>query len=376
MIKKLFAIMLALLMLMSMAACGAPEETPAPTPTPTATPAPTPTPEPTPTPTPEHTPEPTPTPYSGPVNPLTGEPVAEDVSRVRPIAVMLNNLKDALPQQGNSQADIIYEVIAEGGITRMLGVYQSVEDVEVLGSVRSARRYYIELALGHDAVFVHAGGSEEAYSDLRSWDVDYIDGVNGHYSYIPGGVFYRDRYRMGDSKKYDYEHSLMTSGERIMEAVEYYGVRTTLKDDFQQELSFTDDGAPVDGVSANVVTVPYSDYKTGVFTYDAETGLYMVDEYGKPYIDGNDGTQVSVTNVITLQISCYNSGDSYGHMIVTLDSGSGWYACGGRMIPIKWEKGDKYAPFRYYTEDGSTLELGRGKTYVNLIPLEKEIIAE
>jgi len=376
MIKKFFAIMLALLMLLSMAACSAPEEVPAPTPTPTPTTTPAPTPAPTPTPTPEPTPEPTPTPYNGPVNPLTGEPVAEDVSRVRPIAVMLNNIREAQPQQGNSQADIIYEVIAEGGITRMLGVYQSVESVEVLGSVRSARRYYIELALGHDAVFVHAGGSEEAYSDLSSWDVDYIDGVRGHYSYIPGGVFYRDQYRIGDGKKFAYEHSLMTSGERIMEALEYYDIRTEMKEDFDLGLSFTDDGTPAEGVSAKVITVPFSDYKTGVFNYDEETGLYMVEEYGQPYIDGNDGSQVSVTNVITLQISCYNSGDSYGHMVVTLDSGSGWYASGGKMIPIKWEKGSKYAPFKYYTEDGSPLELGRGKTYVSLIPLSQEIIAE
>ncbi|MBR2329251.1 MAG: DUF3048 C-terminal domain-containing protein, partial [Clostridia bacterium] len=187
--------------------------------------------------------------------------------------------------------------------------------------------------------------------------------------------FYRDRYRMGDSKKYAYEHSLMTSGKSIMEAVEYYGVRTTLKEDFELGLSFTDD-APAEGVTANVVTVPYSDYKTGVFTYDSETNLYMVEEYGQPYIDGNDGTQVSVTNVITLQVSCRNSGDSYGHMIVTFDSGSGWYACGGKMIPIKWEKGDKYAPFKYYTEDGNPLQLGRGKTYVNIVPLDKTPIAE
>ena len=168
----------------------------------------------------------------------------------------------------------------------------------------------------------------------------------------------------------------MTSGSRIMDAVEYYGVRTTLKEDFELGLSFTDDGTPADGVSANVVTVPYSDYKTGVFTYDPETALYMVEEYGQPYIDGNDGAQVSVANVITLQVSCRNSGDSYGHMIVTFDSGSGWYACGGKMIPIKWEKGDKYAPFKYYTEDGSPLQLGRGKTYVNIVPLDKTPVAE
>ena len=97
-------------------------------------------------------------------NPLTGLPIEPEYEQRRPVAVMLNNLKKAQPQLGNSQADIIYEVPAEGGITRMLAVYQSLEDVGSIGSIRSARPYYIELALGHDALYVHAGGSPEAYA--------------------------------------------------------------------------------------------------------------------------------------------------------------------------------------------------------------------
>ena len=112
---------------------------------------------PTPTPPPMATGTPTPTPYNGPVNPLSGMPTDGEISSQRPVAVMLNNLEQALPQQGQSQADLIYEVVAEGGITRMLGVFQSVEDVDMIGSIRSTRPYYIELALGHDALFIHAG---------------------------------------------------------------------------------------------------------------------------------------------------------------------------------------------------------------------------
>ena len=86
---------------------------------------------------------PTPTPYNGPINPLSGMPTDAETAAQRPVSVMLNNLKQALPQLGQSQADIIYEVVAEGGITRMLGVFQSVEDVGMIGSIRSARSYYI-----------------------------------------------------------------------------------------------------------------------------------------------------------------------------------------------------------------------------------------
>ena len=132
-------------LLLLLPACGAPE--PEPTPTPTPTPVATPT------------PEPTPTPYNGPVSPLSGLPMGEEWVNRRPVAVMLNNLKEALPQLGQSSADIIYEVPAEGGITRMLGVYQSLDGVGTIGSIRSARPYYLELALGHDAIFLHAGAA-------------------------------------------------------------------------------------------------------------------------------------------------------------------------------------------------------------------------
>ena len=95
-------------------------------------------------------------------NPLTGEGLEEDISGQRPFAVMLNNLSKALPQLGVSQADVIYEIVAEGGITRMLAVFQDIEGVGDLGSVRSARDYYVSLACGHDAISVHAGGSPQA----------------------------------------------------------------------------------------------------------------------------------------------------------------------------------------------------------------------
>ena len=126
-----------------------------------------------------------------------------EYERNRPVAVMLNNLKKAQPQLGNvSMADIIYEVPAEGGITRMLAVYQTLDGVGTLGSIRSARPYYIELALGHDALYVHAGGSPEAYQDLKSWKVNNIDGVNGSAS--QSAVFWRDPER---KKNKGYEHT-------------------------------------------------------------------------------------------------------------------------------------------------------------------------
>ena len=170
---------------MALSACGSGEE-----PAPTESPAPTASP--TLTPTPEPTPEPTQVPPEK-VNPLTGLPIGgEATANQRPVAIMLNNIKEALPQQGNSQADILYEVLAEGGITRMLGVYQSMEGVGEVGSVRSARPYYLELALGLDAIYLHAGGSDEAYADIKAWDVTALDCVR---TTAYSATFWRDAQR-------------------------------------------------------------------------------------------------------------------------------------------------------------------------------------
>ena len=113
-------------------------------------------------------PEPEPEPVLPYTNPLTGEGCEVDVGARRPIAVMLNNLKKALPQVGVSQADVIYEILAEGGITRMMAVFQDVAGAGEIGTVRSARDYYASLAYGHDAVYLHAGGSPQAYEFIKS----------------------------------------------------------------------------------------------------------------------------------------------------------------------------------------------------------------
>ena len=351
--RKTLSLALALILLLS--ACGkGPEAGTSPSPAPVSPAA-------------SPTPEPEPTPYDGPVNPLTGLPLEHGSPDDRPVAIMLNNLKKALPQLGVSQADIIYEVLAEGGITRMLGVYQSVEGVGTIGSVRSSRPYYLELALGHDAVYLHAGGSPDAYSKIKSWGVTALDCVNGPYE---GTLFWRDQWRR---KNLGYEHSVVTSGEAITTLFPSYSFRQRHQEGYTYDMAFTENGAP-GGEAALSVTVPFSDYKTGLFTYDADTGLYLVSEYGQPYVDGNSGEQVGVTNLLILKTRCANiPGDEYGRITVDLTGGEGWFACGGQYIPIRWEKGFPNGQLRYYTSGGAPLVLGQGRSYVCVVPLNSDV---
>lgn len=308
---------------------------------------------------------------TGFVNPLTGLPMErEEQVNARPVAVMLNNIKVALPQQGNSQADILYEVLAEGGITRLMGVYQSMEGVGEVGSVRSSRPYYLELALGLDAIYLHAGGSDAAYADIKAWDVTALDCVRTT-SY--SAIFWRDSERI---QKNGYEHSVLTSGDAIVENFPNYSFRKEHEEGYSLPYTFAEDGTPA-GEAASKVSVPFSNYKTGVFIYDEDTKKYLVEEYGAAFVDGNNGQQVAVTNVVVIRTSCKTI-DDYGRLDVALSgySGDGWFACGGKYIPITWEKTDRNSPITYARLDGTPVVFGQGNSYVSIIPLSNEITVE
>jgi hypothetical protein len=352
--KRTLAMLLAVWMVFALAGCGE-----------KVTEEPEPEPDPIEESEPEPEPEPEPVEPEGPAgtNPLTGLPIEPDYENNRPVAVMLNNLKAAQPQLGVSQADIIYEIPAEGGITRMLGVYQSLEGVGDLGSIRSTRAYYLEVALGHDALLVHAGGSPEAYKDIPAWGVDNMDGVNGG---SDAKIFWRDAQRR---KTAGYEHSLLTSGQNILDYLAQGRYRTEHKEGYTYNQSFAEDGTPVNGTAAEHLQVKFSNYKTGLFDYDAATGRYLISQYGSAYTDGNTGEQVGVTNVLILETSIsVISGDSYGRLSVKLTgSGQGTYFCGGKSVPIQWSKADRNSQFVYTLEDGTPLTMGQGTSYVCII---------
>lgn len=318
-------------------------------------------------------PEPEPEPVLPFVNPLTGEGAATDIGKDRPVAIMINNLKKALPQLGVSQADLIYECPAEGGITRMLAVYQSLEGVGQIGSVRSAREYYVSLAAGLDAIFLHAGGSPGAYTAIKGWGVTAMDCVNGPYE---GTLFWRDAAR---KKTAGLEHSVLTSGEKILELFPTYSrLRRQHEEGWTSPLHFTQDGTPAGGESAQKLTVRFSNYKTGLFEYDAGTGLYQVSQYGAPYVDGNDQTQVAVRNVLVLRAPVAAiKGDTAGRLDIDLvGSGEGIFLCGGRWVPITWSKKSDTGEMTFSTADGSPLELGVGKSYINIVGKDYAVTVE
>ncbi len=302
------------------------------------------------------------------LDPYTGMGVTKDLSTVRPVAIMINNIEQAMPQIGISKADILYECLAEGGITRLLMVTRDYSALETVGSVRSSREYYIDLALNHDAIYVHAGGSEKAYSQIYSRAIDHLDGVRADArtgKNVSGTVFYRDPERI---KTMAYEHTLVTTGERIASGISAMGYRTST--DISDPVKPIDWGWRVElsGESAVHVRVPYRSNRVSEYEYDAETGKYMRFQYNhQTHIDGATGEQLGFENIFILNMEHRNTGDKAGHLAVTtVGSGSGWFITAGKRIPITWSKDSVDSPMTLSDAEGNPIIVNKGKTVINV----------
>lgn len=300
------------------------------------------------------------------LNPLTGLEASYAVDGQRPIAVMLNNIYQALPQVGISEADILFECLAEGGITRLMGVFSEYNNLGVIGSVRSSRPYYLDCAQMFDAIYCHAGGSEEAYAQITSRRIDNIDGVRGD----PLGVYYRDQERL---KTMSLEHTMMTTGQGIIDTIAHCNFRTELRDGFEYPFNFPEFNSTADiGTNESLhIYLPISNVQTVDYIYDSETKEYLRYQYnGMKHIDGGTGEQLTFKNVIVLFTDVSGPYDNKGHIKVgTTGSGTGYLASEGKYKAIKWSREHADGNLTLTdAESGEIIVINCGKTFINFCP--------
>ncbi len=305
--------------------------------------------------------EPEPAPTKTEISLLTGLPCTPEEKAVRPIAVMINNNKASYPQESVSLADIVYECDMEGGVTRLMALYSDWKEIGNIGSMRSARDYFVDIADSHDAIYVHAGGSPSAYTAIADIAIDNIDGVNMYN--LPTNTFWRDKDRIKQGR---YEHSMLTSGEKIYTAVTSLKYRTEYSNDFSRGYSFKSEfTVPETDVLAEKITLVHSDYITVEFIYDVKSERYFKRSFGAPHLDGSNEQQLSFENVVVLFVS-EKVVDSEGRLSIDLTGeGKGYYLSGGRKIDISWERQSGGTLFSLYSE-GEELLLNPGKTHITL----------
>ncbi|MDE7326442.1 MAG: DUF3048 domain-containing protein [Lachnospiraceae bacterium] len=323
------------------------------------------------TPTPLPSPTPTPDPYMGKKQSmLTGEWIDKEQVEQRPYAVMLNNIKVASPQSGIGQADIVYEALTEAGITRFLALFSSIGKdtpaADRLGSVRSARHYFVSFADEYDAIFVHFGETTYATKKMKKLGIDHITGMYG------AGVasFYRD-------KSIKAPHNAFASLEGILTALERAGIRTEYEEGYEAHFRFyaedTDLMAGEESLAADGITLGFSAYTSPYFTYDKETKLYTRYQFGGVHTDYNTGGELKFKNLIIQFVDEWNI-DKNGYQTMDIEDakGTGYYLTNGICVSVTWVKKESTRFMRYYGTDGEELTINPGKTYIAVFPQNRE----
>ncbi len=293
-------------------------------------------------------------------NPLTGEHNAlHDNLLKRPVAVVLKNDMTGAPQVGIAKADIIYEATVEGGMTRLLALYSDYAHMTDIGPVIDSRSYLYDFAGAHDAVFIQAGASAYGKNAQKEDGIDCIDAILGEMS----PTFRRDDALIDER---GYSSSIVAVGGGIFDRIKYSGIRienevkTSLTMNFaQSSYDYT-----LDGNVCVKLSVPYSASMTPYFEYSTLSNTYTRYQYGDVHKD-NDGTPLRFTNILVLFAEHTVVDSTSGEVdIATTGSGSGYYVCGGKYIPITWERESADVPFKYVKSNGESLEICRGKTFV------------
>ncbi|MCH5265282.1 MAG: DUF3048 domain-containing protein [Lachnospiraceae bacterium] len=306
-------------------------------------------------------PAPTEDPHAGMVRSgMTGQWVKESTENQRPFAVMINNIEYAFQRQrGTSKADILYEALAEGGITRMLAIYQDVRKVKQIGSVRSARHYYAQFAYEWDAIYCHFGHTKYAVSKMKKLKTQNLSGLSGI-----GPVVYS---RVSGIAA---PHNVYTTGKKLIKGAKKLGYSTKKRSGRSAEhFTFYDTDTDLGfGKETKKVIIPFSNYSTCQMKYNKKKKKYMKYEYGQKHMDAQNKKQLSFKNVI-IQLVDETNIDRNGYQTMTLSgTGKGYYITNGKRTAITWRRNESSNTMTYKDKDGRTLMVNPGKTYIAVYP--------
>lgn len=294
---------------------------------------------------------------------LTNEPVADEaLVKNRPVAFMFENTKEALPHYGLSKAGIVYECPVEGGITRIMAVYDDYSGMDKIGCVRSARPYYAYFAKEYDAIFVHYGQSVHTESLLKSKSGSLVEDING----LDGAVsssFYRDNSRKAP-------HNAFSSSDGIDRGIKNKGYQREFHKGYENgHFKFAkEENTLSEGEDCAVLTT-YFRLDKPYFIYDESTKLYNRYEFGAAHKDAMNNQQLAFTNIIYEYAPSSLYGDTKaGYLNIPLKgSGKGKFFTNGKMVDITWKKDSDTSATRYYYTNGDEIELNTGKTMICLI---------
>lgn len=304
----------------------------------------------------------------------------------RPLSVMIENHAESRPQSGLSRADIVYEAVAEGGITRFLAIYycDTAAFDTLLGPIRSARTYFLDWTMEYDASFVHVGGATchadvdpraRALCQINEYGIRSIDQIGrwGSYPY-----FWRDYEKLGHPVAT--EHTMHSTTEKLWEVAEKAGYTAegeegiSWLDNFKLWRFKEDDKekGEVRKIEFNFWE-GYQEYKV-VWEYDQEKNEYRRVNGGEAHLDFNTKDQLTARVVIVQKTKEIGPVDEYKHLLYqTTGSGELLVFQDGKVTLGKWVKKDKASRTIFYDQQGREIELNRGKIWIEIVPARNKI---
>ena len=283
----------------------------------------------------------------------------------RPIAVMIDNHQDAWPQAGLQNAYMVYEIIVEGGETRLMALFKGA-DVEKIGPVRSARHYFIDYAMENDAIYVHFGQSPQAESDIKKYSIDDINGIAED-----GSTFWRvkDKYA---------PHNAVTSTDNLLKSAKNKGYRTT--SDETSVLNYVTDEVNLEnGEAATEITIPHSQLQDVEYYYDEENKVYERYARDKEQVDWDTENPITVKNIIITFCDNYTLTDTENkgrQGLKNIGTFDGYYITNGKAIPIKCTKEARDEKTVYKDLNGNVINVNDGNTFVHICPTNAKVSIE
>ncbi len=283
----------------------------------------------------------------------------------RPIAIMIDNHKGAWPQAGLNEAYIVYEIIVEGGETRLMPIFKG-KDLAKIGPVRSSRHYYLDYALENDAIYVHYGWSPQAQSDISTYKVNNINGISEST---------KSFWRVKDKKT---PHNVATSTAKILEIAANKKYRTTSND--TSVLNYTKEEVNLEeGSIANKVTIPYSTLHTVSYTYNAETQRYERYARGVKQTDWDTKEVISTKNIIITFAENYKLDDVENkdrQGLKNIGTLKGYYITNGKAIQITCTKKSRTEKTEYKDLQGNVINVNDGNTFIQICPINAKVVIE
>ncbi|HHV79686.1 MAG TPA: DUF3048 domain-containing protein [Firmicutes bacterium] len=270
------------------------------------------------------------------------------------MAVVIDNHRNAMPQAGVASAEIVYEAVTEGGITRLLAVFHCTPASRI-GPVRSARPYFAYIAKEWGAIFAHCGGLEKDVAPIEQLKV-----IDANELLNPEG-FWRDKARSAP-------HNLFTSVEALRKRL---GLQKAVAD-LKKRWEFSPwSPSPVKGME-----VRYSKkYAVRYYLYEAADGrnCYRRMADGRESID-EDGTPVEVSNVLVQAVPTKVVYADGGVEMRLIGEGKAWYLLGGRAVTGSWKKKSSVEPTQFFDDRGNPIRLTPGGTWVQIVPAESATV--